>query len=127
MPADRQELGIALIDDDLDAEEVDQLAQQLREELLQSDVESVDFVTAGEAPPHTRAIDIIALGGLLITVAESVGALGTVVDTVRNWLTRRGRGQVKLQIGDDVLELSNVSKRDQEQLINAFLARHAST
>jgi hypothetical protein len=127
MPADRQELGIALIDDDLDAEEVDQLAQQLREELLQSDVESVDFVTAGEAPPHTRAIDIIALGGLLVTVAESVGALGTVVDTVRNWLTRRGRGQVKLQIGDDVLELSNVSKRDQEQLIDAFLARHAST
>lgn len=120
-------MRIALIDEELDAEEVDQLAQQLREELLQAEVDSVDFVTAGEAPAHTRAIDVIALGGLLVTVAESVGALGTVIEIVRNWLSRRGRGQVKLQIGDDVLELSSVSKRRQEQLINAFLARHATS
>jgi hypothetical protein len=127
MPADRQELGIALVDDDLDAEELDKLAQRLGEELRLSEVDSVDFVTAGEAPAHTRGIDIIAVGGLLVTIAQSVGALGSVIETVQNWLSRRGRGQIKLQIGDDVLELSSVSKKDEEQLIGAFLARHAAS
>jgi hypothetical protein len=125
MQPNQQQVGIALADDDLDDEEIDQIAQQLRAELLESEVDSVDFVAAGEAPPHTRAIDIIALGGLLVTVSESVGALNSVIETVRSWLSRRGRGSVKLQIGDDSLELASVSKERQDELIDAFLARHA--
>lgn len=127
MPANRQELAIALIDDDLDAEEVGELTQQLREELLESDVNSVELVTAGEAPSGTRAVEIVVLGGLLVKVVESVDALSAVVGTIRHWLSRRGRGKVKLQLGDDVLELSSVSREDQERLVNAFLSRHAQS
>jgi hypothetical protein len=125
MRPDQQKLGLTIIDDDLDSEEIDQLAQQLRVELLESDADSVDFVSVGEAPLGTRAIDIAALGGLLVTVSESIEALSTVIDTVRRWLSRRGRGSVKLQIGDDILELSSVSKAREDQIVNAFLARHA--
>lgn len=127
MPTDRRELAVALIDDDLDAEEVDELTQQLREELLESDVYSVELVTAGEAPPGTRGIDIVVLGGLMVHIAESLDALSAVIGTIRHWLSRRGRGVVKLQIGDDVLELSSASKEDQERLVDAFLNRHAQS
>jgi hypothetical protein len=125
MPTSEKELGIVLVDDDLDDEEVDELTQQLREELLESDVDSVELVTAGEAPPGTRGLEILVIGGLLVKVAESVDALSTVIGTIRHWLSRRGRGKIKIQLGDDVLELSSVSKADQERLVDAFLNRHA--
>jgi hypothetical protein len=126
MPADRQDVGIALIDNELDAEQIDQLSLQLREELRQSDIDSVEYLTAGQAPPHTKAIDIIAFGGLLVTIAESVGALSSMLGTIQNWLSRRGKGAVKVQIGDDILELSNVSDERQQDIIDAFLARHGA-
>jgi hypothetical protein len=59
-----------------------------------------------------------------VTLGPTV--LGSVVDTVRAWLSRdRGRS-ARLQLGDDVLELSDASPEQQEQLISAFLARNAS-
>jgi hypothetical protein len=49
------------------------------------------------------------------------------VDAVRHWLTRGGgvRRTVKLEIGGDVLELSEASTADQQRLIDMFVSRHS--
>jgi hypothetical protein len=124
MSADEAELAVVLVDDDLDAEEIDELSHQLRDELLELDVDSVEFISAGQAPSNTRAIEVFVLGGLLVKLAESFDSLATMIGTIRNWLSRRGAGSIKIQLGDDVLELSHPSKKDEERLIAAFLERH---
>ena len=44
---------------------------------------------------------------------------------MRRWLARGDRNRrVRLEIGGDVLELSDATAEDQEKLINVFLARH---
>lgn len=118
-----QEFAVVLVDDALDAEEIDELTQQLRDELLELDVDSVELIPAGEAPANTRAVEIFVLGGLLVKAAQSFNALNSAIGTMRDWLSRRNGVKIKIQLGDDVLELSNASKKDEERLIAAFLDR----
>jgi hypothetical protein len=120
-----EELAVVIVGDDLEAEQIDELIQQLREELLELDVDSVERIPAGEAPTSTRAVEIFVLGGLLVKVAESVNALNSAIGTIRDWLSRRGGVKIEIRLGNDVLELSNASRKDEERLIAAFLDRHS--
>jgi hypothetical protein len=107
-----------------DAEELDALTVQLQCELQELDLEAVERVRQGQAPPGTRAIDVLALGTLLLTVARPV-MLSSAVEVVRSWLTGRSQRSVKLEIDGDVLEVTGVSTDDQRALISAWLARNA--
>jgi hypothetical protein len=107
-----------------DAEELDALTVQLQCELQELDLEAVERVRQGQAPPGARAIDVLALGTLLLTVARPV-MLSSAVEVVRSWLTGRSQRSVKLEIDGDVLEVTGVSTDDQRALISAWLARNA--
>ncbi|HEX8073365.1 MAG TPA: hypothetical protein VF545_00145 [Thermoleophilaceae bacterium] len=124
MDGDAAELEVQLaIEGDAPAEELDQLTLALRQELLELDVDAVDRPRAEAPPPGARAAEVLGLGGLVITLAPQL--LGTVLATLRSWLSRDGGRSAKLQLGDDVLELSNATPDQQDQMIAAFLARHA--
>jgi uncharacterized protein YjiS (DUF1127 family) len=111
------------VDGDAPAEESDELTVNLRQELLELDVDAVDRRTADEPPPGARGAASAELGSLLVTLGPA--ALESVVQTIRAWLSRdRGR-RARLQLGDDVLELSDASREQQERLVAAFLARNA--
>ena len=122
------EVRLELAEDGADAERVDALTGFLRRELLQLDVEEVAALPVGESPPGSRAFDVLAIGALLVTLGKSAEGLRSVVDAVRHWLTRGGgvRRTVKLEIGGDVLELSEASTADQQRLIDVFVSRHAA-
>jgi hypothetical protein len=96
---------------------------QLRRELLQLDVDSVETVRAGAPPPGARAADLAALGALVITIAKTE-LLPAVVATVQSWLARSRRRSIKLVIGGDVLELTGVGSADQRRLADEWLRRH---
>jgi hypothetical protein len=108
-----------------EAEEVAEATLQLRRELLELEVEAVELARAGEPPPGTRAVDFIALGSLVVTVANS-GLLNAVVAAVGSWVGARPQRSIKLELGGDVLELSGVSSEEQRRLTDAWLRRHAS-
>jgi hypothetical protein len=121
------ELRVLLSEDGADAERLDGLTRFLRQELLQLDVADVMALRAGELPAGARGIDVAVVGGMVVTLGHSVEALGAVVSAIRRWL---GRGEaacrsVRLEIGGDVLELSEASVADQERLVGFFLSRHA--
>ena len=121
------ELGLELAEDGADAERLAELAGFLRQELLALDVEDVTAPRVGEAPPGARAFDVVAVGGLLVTLGRSAGGLLAVVSAIRKWLGR-GAGAprtVRLEIAGDVLELSGATAADQQRLIELFVARHA--
>jgi len=122
------ELRVHLSEDGADAERVDALTGFLRRELLQLEVEDVTGLRAGAPPPGARGFDVAAVGGLLVSLSSSAAGLRAVVAAVRNWLAR-GEGTrrtVRLEIGGDVLELSEATVADQDRLVDLFVGRHAA-
>jgi hypothetical protein len=121
------ELRLQLSEDGADAERLDALTGLLRGELLQLDVEDVTALRAGEPAPGARGVDVAAVGGLLVGLGSSADGLRAVISTVRAWLARGGgiRRTVRLEIGGDALELSEVTAADQDRLIGLFIGRHA--
>ena len=110
---------------DADDEEVAEATLQLRRELLELDVEAVEIPRAGEPPPGSRAVDLAALGALVVTVAQSQ-LLAAVVAAVRSWLAGSQKRSIKLELGGDVLELTGVSSDEQRRLTDEWLRRHES-
>ena len=109
---------------DADAEELEEITHQLRDELLELDLEEVDLVTVGKAPKGARAVDPVSLGQLIITLAASGGLLAQMIGTIKDWFSRHKFKSVKLQLGGDVLEVTDVSSEEQQRLIETFIKRH---
>jgi hypothetical protein len=119
-------LGIQVaVGPDADAEEVADATLQLRRELLDLDVEAVELPAAGEPPPGTRAVELAALGALVVTVAQSP-LLGPVVAAVRSWLAGAPQRSIKLELDGDTLELTGLSSKEQQRLVDEWLHRHES-
>lgn len=115
-------IGVA-VGPDADAEDVAEATLQLRRELLDLDVDAVEVPRAGEPPPGTRAVDLAAIGALVVTLAQSQ-LLTAVVAAVQSWLSRSPRRSIKLELGGDVLELTGVSSDEQRRLTEEWLRRH---
>jgi hypothetical protein len=122
------DVRVHLSEDGADAERIDTLTGYLRQELLRLDVQGVSALRAGPPPPGSRAFDVAAVGALLVTIGESAGALSGVITVIRSWLSRGGgtRRTVRIEIGADVLELSEATVSDQEQLVALFVNRHST-
>jgi len=106
-----------------DDEALDRLTQQLRQEILELDVEDVDLVEAGEAPGRAKG-DAMTLGTLLVTALASSGALPSLFGLLESWLTRHSLRSATLEIDGDKLEVKGVSSREQQALIEAWMSRH---
>ena len=122
-----QELRLQLDEDGADAERLSTLAGFLQQELLQLDIDNVIMLRDGEPPPGARALDVVAVSGLLVALGSSMNGLRAVVSAISNWL-KRGDGTprtVRLEIAGDVLELSNASTADKDRMVALFLSRHA--
>ncbi len=110
---------------DSDAEELARLTGQLRSQLLELDVDRVDLVRGGQAPPGSKVADPITIGAIIITLAPTV--IQAVIGLVQNWHKDHPVSSVKVTLGDDSLELSNASPEQVEQLAQAFIARHSTS
>jgi hypothetical protein len=118
-------LGIQVaVGPDADPEEVAEATLQLRRELLDLDVEAVELPRVGEPPPGTRAVELAALGALVVTVGQSP-LLGPVVAAVRSWLAGgQQQRSIKMELDGDTLELSGLSSKEQQRLVDEWLGRH---
>lgn len=115
------------IETDLDAgpEELAELAVQLREQVLELDIESAEPTTAGRAPQGTRTGEILVAGALTVMLAQSSGLLTALIETVRSWVSLSGARSVRLEIDGDELEVTGVSRSDQRELTQAWIDRHS--
>jgi hypothetical protein len=120
-------LQIQLSEEGADAERLDTLTGYLRQELLDLDTGQVSPLRVGETPAGTRAFDVVAVGGLVVSLINS-DALQAVVATVKNWLSRgQSTGHaVRLEIDGDAIDLSAASTAEQERLIDMFITRHGA-
>ena len=108
-----------------DAEELVQLTSQLRDELLDLDVDAVYSRNSGEAPDSSKGVSLLAAGGLVVQFALRQELLHSIIDGVRSWLGRQHARSIKLTLDGDSLELTGVTSAEQHRLIELWVMRHA--
>jgi hypothetical protein len=122
-------VSLLIAEDGADPQRIATLTGHLRRELLQLDVDDVTAPRGDPPPAGARAVDIAALGALVVTLGASATQVKDVVAVLRGWLSHGGRVKrtVRIEIAGDVLELSEATVSDQDRLIGVFVQRHAGT
>ena len=109
---------------DCDRDELDELTQQLKSELLETSVDSIEPVISPEQPVGTRVGDPMTVGQLLITLGAAGGVLTTFVGAIRDWALRGEKRSVTIEMNGDKLTVTELSEDNQQSLINAWIVRH---
>jgi len=110
------------VDGDEEGDLLDQAAL-LRRELLDLDVEGVRTLAPGESPRGAKGVGELA--GWLAVQVGSVETVRAVIELVRGWAGRRSR-DVEVTMGGDTLKLNGLTAAQQEHIVDAWLARHAT-
>jgi hypothetical protein len=120
-----QELAISLRVELDDAASIDELAQvtaELREELLELDVDAVEGVAGPEASPDAKgASDNVET---LIVALSNSAVLVALVGVLRSWISRASGRKITIKSGKDEITVSGASAEDQERLIKSWLDQH---
>lgn len=113
-------------EDDADDQHVETLTSNLRDALLDLDVESVDKVSGAPAPEGSKGGGLLEIGSLLTTLIATPALLTSVVDLVRTWLGGRDGRSVTMKVGDDEIEIKGVSDDAERELVSSWVARHST-
>lgn len=117
------EMRIELFEPDADIEQLDRLTGELRQELLEIDVDSVSTGSAGPAPADSKGLELAAFGTLLVYAKNSLPLVNAVVSAVRAWVQRGGSSgrTLKMTVDGNTLELSAATPDQQQQVVDEFL------
>lgn len=66
------------------------------------------------------------MGQLVVGVGAGLDALRRVLLTLQTWRAKQRSVKIQLRIGDDQLDLTDASTQSEEQVVEAFLRRHAA-
>jgi hypothetical protein len=121
---EREVLVVLELEPGTDTEEAARLGQQLRAELLESDIEAMRRVPAPETPAGVKG-PALDWGQWLLTLSATGGVFTSVIMVARDWLDRNARvKRLKMTIGDDTIELERATTDEREVLIRDWVQRH---
>jgi hypothetical protein len=83
---------LVVLQPDADAEDVERLSRQLRDELPALDVDEVVPAASRKAPPGAKSGAAASVTEWLITLSAGGGVFVNLVATVKDWLARRTDG-----------------------------------
>ena len=106
-------------------EEQEETARRLHQDLMETDVLSVEHAADALAPAGAKGLPA-GLDTLLVTLAGSGSILATVIGTIANWLTERKKCGVTIKLDDDEITVTNPTAEDQRKLIEAWVTRHTA-
>jgi hypothetical protein len=112
---------------DADAAELAELTEMLRSELLDTDVDRVEFPPGDPPPAGAKAVDVFLIGKLIVHFGRSFSVLQDVVATITSWVANHAVRSIKIQLDGDTLEISRATDEQQRLLIDAWLARHTGS
>lgn len=90
------ELLISLLLEDDDQTELDELTHELRSEIEQLSIDSVEDVSLGEAPEGTKAADWASIGSMAVTLAPTI--IPPLFELLKSWVDRKPSTPVKIKI-----------------------------
>jgi hypothetical protein len=90
------ELFIELSLDGGNDAELDELTRQLKAEVKDLSVDSVEQVSAGTAPDGTKAADFAAIGQMAVTLAPAI--IPPLFGLLKSWVERKPSTPVKVKV-----------------------------
>jgi len=104
---------------------LEELTRQLRAELLELDVDAVEFASSDKEPPEgSKAIGSIIIGSLRVTLSHAAKVLPKLIPVVQSWMALKGQTKVLLKIGEDTLELGNIPPKECQRIIELWINRY---
>jgi hypothetical protein len=116
---DSATIGVRVLCPDADVEHTHELALNLREALLGTDVDNVRPGTAGVAPAGAKSGEALAVGALVVTLAPTV--VESLMTVISSWLSRQS-GEVEVEIDGHRLR-GQVTQSQRDELVAAYLRR----
>ncbi|MGV9395132.1 hypothetical protein [Streptomyces sp. NPDC003668] len=107
---------------DSDQEELESLTLELRQHLLDFEVERAELARRTVAPDGTKVVGALTVGTLIVTVG--IPLLPKLLDVITAWIENRPVRTATVTIGEDSIEMEALSSADQRRLIDAFIAAH---
>ena len=107
-----------------DHAELDDLTRQLRAEVEELNIDSVEQVSAGVAPDGTKAVDFAAIGQMAVTLAPAI--VPPLFDLLKSWVERKPSTPVKIKVrvGKRTAQIeydpTSTSPKELEALIKAL-------
>lgn len=113
------EIGIRIIDDEIDPVQLADLVANLREEILSLPVDGTELARE-PAPPGARGhgTDIAAI---IVKTALEAHIIKAVVNLMRDWSKRHRVREIEVTIGDAHLLLSKATEAQQQELVEHFI------
>lgn len=120
-------LELRLDPSEASADEQELLLRKLRAELTDLEIDIVRADGQEKAPIGAKGTDPVTLGALVVALSASGGVFTSVIDTVKDWLSRHSaRHHVKITIAGDSIELSGATSQQRQDLVDAFVRRYTS-
>jgi hypothetical protein len=86
------------------------------------EVESVARQSGGPAPDGARGGEVVALGGLIVTMLSQPEAVGAVMKFVADRVRRAG-GSVEVEVDGQVLKIERATPEQVDVLVDAFVRK----
>ena len=107
-----------------DSTELDELTRQLRAEVEELNVDSVEQVSVGPAPEGTKAVDLAAIGQMAVSLAPAI--VPPLFELLKSWVERKPSTPVtiKVRVGRKTAQIeydpAHTSAKDLEDIIKAL-------
>jgi hypothetical protein len=124
MTAGSQEISLYLVDDTIDAEALAERAYRLKRELIEAGAHPVTPVPLGQPPSGSKAADPIAVGALILSLANSPSLIAAIAGTVQSWMNRTATQRIRIKVGEKELEVAGPISAADEELIRDVIRRY---
>lgn len=105
---------------EVDIEELAELTLQLREEIMELDVEAVELVDAGIIPRGAKAGELVIWGKLLVTLPPIL--INKLMNALQSWVLRLGQCSIDIEISGNKLKVTGNPTENQLQFVKNFMA-----
>ena len=96
MSENHAELFIEVLLEEGHEAELDELTRQLKAEVEDLSVDSVEDVINGNAPDGTKALDITVIGQMAVTLAPTI--IPPLFELLKSWVERKPSTPVKIKV-----------------------------
>jgi hypothetical protein len=119
---DTLDFHITIESPETDIQEMEQLTLELRQELLDLNVENVDLIRERDIPDRAKAIEPISWGALLVKLASSVGILTMLIKTLECWLKRHQTSSITIEYEGNKLSVNGfIQPEERQRLIDNWI------
>jgi hypothetical protein len=122
-----REVRLYLIDEAIDAQALADRAYKLRRELIELGALPIQPTAAEETPSGSKAADPIAVGALILSIANSPTLIAALSATIQSWMSRTATQRIRIKAGEKELEVAGPLSSADVELIRDFVKRYFDT